>query len=75
MDDVITDKKTFLWIFFPRFALGHIPEMLLIKVKGTLRCCDFQKNLKIQKNYKNQKSKKNPEIEIFNFSISLLWLV
>ena len=26
-------QKTFLWIFFPRFALGHIPDMLLIKVK------------------------------------------
>ena len=33
MDDVITDKNFFM-DFFPRFALGHIPEMLLIKVNG-----------------------------------------
>ena len=33
-------------------------------IKGTLRCCDFLKNLKILKNRKNQRSKK---IEIFRF--------
>ena len=46
-------------------------------MKGSLRCFDFQKNLKIQKNHKNQKKKskiekkneKNPKIEIFNFLI------
>ena len=63
MDHVITDKQLFYGFFFPRFALGHIPEMLLIKVKGTLRCCDFQKKNRKLKKSKTEKIEKNRKIK------------
>ena len=44
-------------------------ETSIVQFKGTLRCCDFQKNLKIQKDHKNQKSKEigKSKFSIFQF--------
>ena len=52
-------------------TLGDVPEIPQIEVKGTLRCCDFQKTIrKIQKIEKVEKVKKLRAKSNFGFFFS-----